>query len=255
MIDRGEGVRSTAADVTLGLVVNPIAGIGGAVGLHGSDGAETVRLALALGAVPQAEDRAVAALARFGARWPHGRTPPIILAGPAEMGEAAAGRAGLAARVVGTIAAGRTTADDTRRIVATLAAAGVDLVLFAGGDGTARDVAAGCAGTGVAVLGIPAGVKVQSAVFATSAATAGEVAAAFLAVPPDRRHVQDREVVDLDEDAYRRGDVAGRIFGELPVPADERRVQARKEPTIWSGLRESSQYPSISERDLLNANI
>ena len=231
MIDRGEGVRSTAADVTLGLVVNPIAGIGGAVGLHGSDGAETVRLALALGAVPQAEDRAVAALARFGARWPHGRTPPIILAGPAEMGEAAAGRAGLAARVVGTIAAGRTTADDTRRIVATLAAAGVDLVLFAGGDGTARDVAAGCAGTGVAVLGIPAGVKVQSAVFATSAATAGEVAAAFLAVPPDRRRVQDREVVDLDEDAYRRGDVAGRIFGELPVPADERRVQARKEPT------------------------
>jgi len=215
----------------LGLVVNPIAGIGGAVGLKGSDGAETVARALALGAVPHANERAADALTRLAARWPAGRPRPQVLAGPGEMGETAARRAACEPLVVGAIAAGDTTAEDTRRIVAALAAAAVDLILFAGGDGTARDVAAALAGTRAPVLGIPAGVRIQSAVFATSPATAGDLAAAFLALAPGRRHVVDREIVDVDETAYRRGEIAPRLFGELPVPAGDGRVQARKEPT------------------------
>ena len=215
----------------LGLVVNPIAGIGGAVGLKGSDGAETVQRALALGAVPHANDRAADALTRLAARWPAGRPRPQLLAGAGEMGETAARRAACEPLVVGEIAAGDTTAADTRRIVAAFAAAGADLILFAGGDGTARDVVAGLAGDRVPVIGIPAGVKIHSAVFATSPSTAGDLASAWLASPADRRRVVDREVVDLDEDAYQRGEIAPRLFGELPVPAGDGRIQARKEPT------------------------
>jgi predicted polyphosphate/ATP-dependent NAD kinase len=227
----------TARAPVLGLVVNPIAGIGGAVGLKGSDGAETVARALALGAVPHANERAADALARLAARWPAGRPRPQVLTGAGVMGASAAIRAGLEPEIVGRRATDRTgdpastTADDTRRIVAALAAAGVDLILFAGGDGTARDVAAALAGTRVPVLGIPAGVKIHSAVFATSPATAGDLAAAFLALAPGRRHVVDREIVDIDEAAYRRGEMAPRLFGELPVPTGDGRVQARKEPT------------------------
>jgi predicted polyphosphate/ATP-dependent NAD kinase len=223
----------------LGIVVNPIAGIGGAVGLKGSDGPDTVRRALELGAVPHANDRAAAALARLAAAWPPGRGLPRILAGAGSMGESAAVRAGLSPEVVAGGPRGidtETTADDTRAVVAALAAAGADLLLFAGGDGTARDVAAalgtvGGVATRIPVLGVPAGVKIQSGVFATSPATAGDVAAAFLAAAPSGRRVVAREVVDLDEAAYRRGEIAPRLYGELPVPAGDRRVQARKEPT------------------------
>jgi predicted polyphosphate/ATP-dependent NAD kinase len=74
-------------------------------------------------------------------------------------------------------------------------------------------------------------VKIHSAVFALSPATAGDLAAAFLALAPGRRRVVDREVVDIDEAAYRRGEIAPRLFGELLVPAGDRLVQARKEPT------------------------
>jgi len=221
----------TARATVLGLIVNPIAGIGGAVGLKGSDGAETVARALALGAVPHANERATDALTRLLARWPAGRPRPQVLTGAGEMGETAARRAACEPLVVGEIAAGDTTPEDTRRVAAALASAGVDLLLFAGGDGTARDVAAGLAGTRVPVLGIPAGVKIHSAVFALSPATAGDLAAAFLALAPGRRHVVDREIVDIDEAAYRRGEMAPRLFGELPVPTGDGRVQARKEPT------------------------
>ncbi|MFM2105175.1 MAG: hypothetical protein RL338_207, partial [Chloroflexota bacterium] len=124
---------------------------------------------------------------------------------------------------------GRTTADDTRRVAAALAGE-VELLLVAGGDGTARDVAAAIP-AGLPVLGIPAGVKIQSGVYATSPRAAGELAAAFLAGEPSRRRTTRGELLDLDEAAYRRGALAPRLHGELTVPAEDRRVQARKEPT------------------------
>jgi predicted polyphosphate/ATP-dependent NAD kinase len=83
----------------------------------------------------------------------------------------------------------------------------------------------------VPVLGIPAGVKIHSAVFATGPSTAGAVAAAFLALPPERRRTEGREVLDLDEEAYRRGELAPRLWGELSVPLERRRIQARKAPS------------------------
>jgi predicted polyphosphate/ATP-dependent NAD kinase len=215
----------------VGLLVNPIAGIGGRVGLKGSDGAATVRRALALGAAPIAGERAAAAVRQMLAGWPAAAPPPLVVAGPAEMGVTVALAAGCTPDVVGSIVPGATTAADTTRLAGLMAEHGVDLLLFAGGDGTARDVDVGLRGVRLPVLGIPAGVKIQSAVFATSPAAAGEVAAAFLAMPAGRRRTEAREVLDLDEDAYRRGEVAPRLWGELAVPAARRRVQAGKEPT------------------------
>ncbi len=226
--------RSSRADPAVprvGLVVNPIAGIGGRVGLKGSDGAATVRAALERGASPVAGARATAAVERLLVRWGPRAAPPTILTGPLDMGEEAVRAAGAVPAVVGSIVRGATTARDTQRVVAALVEAGIDLLLVAGGDGTARDVCAVPGITAVPVLGIPAGVKLQSAVFATSPATAGELAADFLAFPADRRRTGLRDVLDLDEDAYRRGVVAPRLWGELNVPVERRRIQARKAPS------------------------
>jgi len=215
----------------VGLLVNPIAGIGGRVGLKGSDGVDTVRRALALGASPEAGTRAASTIRELLARWPAPGAPPIVLAGPLEMGEAAAVAAGTQPSVIGSIVPGATTAADTMRLARLMAGRGVDLLLVAGGDGTARDLIVALRDTLVPVLGIPAGVKIHSAVFATGPATAGAVAAGFLALPVERRRTEGREVLDLDEEAYRRGEIAPRLWGELRVPLERRHIQARKAPS------------------------
>ncbi len=233
--------------VRIGLLVNPIAGLGGRVGLKGSDGDETVGRALELGAVPRASRRAAEALRAFRSAWPERLPPAELLVAPGPMGEDAAREASLVAdgqHPSGGVGAGTictflpdpigepTSADDTRRLTARLAGLGVDLLLFTGGDGTARDVHAGLAAGGPVdtqpVLGIPAGVKIQSAVYATSPTAAGRIAAAWLASA--RRRCAEREVLDLDEDAYRRGRVRPALHGYLRVPA-ARGVQDRKAPT------------------------
>lgn len=220
------GIALTAS--TLGLIVNPIAGIGGAVGLKGSDGQATVQRALELGGVPRANDRTKIVLAALRAAWPVGRALPVVLAPPGPMGEAVAREAGFTVRVVGAIDASGTSAEDTRRAARQIAAADAALLLFAGGDGTARDIAAEI-GTRLPVLGLPAGVKMHSACFATSPRAAAALAASFL-LGGDHR-CADREVLDLDEDAYRQGEVIPRFFAVVSVPADDRLLQSRKAPS------------------------
>jgi predicted polyphosphate/ATP-dependent NAD kinase len=213
--------------VRLGLVVNPFAGIGGRVGLKGSDGEEVVRRALALGAVPEATPRTVRALERL-----RGAAAGFeLLAAPGPMGEDAARDAGLDALVVGEIGE-RTTPGDTRRIAAAMADRGIDLLLFAGGDGTAADVLAAVGGA-VPVLGIPAGVKIHSAAFAVSPEAAGSLAASVARDVAARARpvLREAEVLDLDEDAYRRGRISPRLVGYLRVPWEPRLVQARKAPS------------------------
>ena len=206
----------------IGLVVNPIAGLGGRVALKGSDGAAVQHQALALGAVPEAGDRARRALEALGRVRPNVQ----LLTAPGAMGASAAAAAGLAFATVGEIAAGATTAEDTRRIARAIRDAGVDLLLFAGGDGTARDIHDAIGHT-VPVLGIPAGVKVYSAVFAVNPSRAGELAAAVLT---SAVALADREVLDLDEDAYRAGRVSPALHGYLRVPYRRESVQGGKEP-------------------------
>ena len=159
----------------LGLIVNPIAGMGGAVGLKGTDGARILEKARSLGAVPRSPLRAREALAAL-----RGVTDDVrVLTCAVEMGEQESLGAGLRAEVLPIEIGPLTSAEDTRRSALAMEEAGVDLVLFTGGDGTARDIAA-VLGTRVPALGIPSGVKIHSPVFARNPTMAGELAGLFL---------------------------------------------------------------------------
>jgi predicted polyphosphate/ATP-dependent NAD kinase len=199
----------------IGFLVNPIAGMGGRVGLKGTDG--KVAEARARGAEPRAPERAREALANL-----HDRAPDAeVLTVPDPMGAGEARAAGFEPEVLDLEVGEETGAADTRRAVERFLDAGVDLVVFVGGDGTAVDVAGVLEGTDTPMLGVPAGVKVYSSVFAVTPAAAGRVIA-------DYDRVADREVNDVDEDAFRGGEVVTELKAVVPVPvADD--VQASKQ--------------------------
>lgn len=209
----------------IGLVVNPWAGIGGPSGLKGSDGADSVRAALAAGCVPQAGARLAAMFAACGAAAHEARW----YAAAGAMGEHALRAAGM--RVEACVPVDEPSqAADTRRAAATLAAMGVDLLLFAGGDGTARDVLDGLRAAGaehtLPVLGLPAGVKMQSAVFANHPTAAGLLLRQLLR--GGLRGSSEAEVLDLDEEALRREEIAARLYGYLEIPVAPALTQGGK---------------------------
>ena len=233
MSSRPDGFSSARQ---LGLIVNPIAGLGGRVGLKGSDGLPTQNLARQRGAVSPAQHRAGEALAALAGL----RHQIEIVTYPGEMGADVAGACGFTPRVVGTIRPGATTAKDTSTAAQMLRDLGVALVLFAGGDGTARDMVEAVGAT-VPALGIPAGVKIQSAVYAINPTSAGHVAARYLRgeIPT----VHEAEVLDLDEEAFRQGAVSPRLYGYLRVPVERRLLQPRKSPSL---LTESASLDAIA---------
>ncbi|NMD18419.1 MAG: ATP-NAD kinase, partial [Synergistaceae bacterium] len=124
---------------------------------------------------------------------------------------------------------------DTRRSALAMEEAGVDLVLFTGGDGTARDIAA-VLGTRVPALGIPSGVKIHSPVFARNPTMAGELAGLFLT--GGSVALEEREVMDIDEEAFREGSLRARLFGYLLVPCERRFLQGGKSGGGKSGAVE-----------------
>jgi predicted polyphosphate/ATP-dependent NAD kinase len=213
---------TSAADVDadplrplLGLIVNPVAGIGGAVALKGSDGAETVAAARARGAEPQATSRAARALRAMSAAV--GAVP--LLAAPATMGADLARAAGFIVTATGPGYAdpqAPTTPADTRDAAAAMQAAGVELLLFAGGDGTARDIY-DTIGDALPLLGIPAGVKMHSGVFAPNPEAAAAAGAAFF-TEPRVLTLRAADVADIDEEAARAGRVASILHGSVRVP-------------------------------------
>lgn len=211
---------------SLGLIVNPIAGMGGRVGLKGTDGAEVLERAQALGAVPVATERAGRALARLERQCPGLR----LVAAEATMGADLAAAHGFETEVLPRGRHGGrvtiTTADDTRAAAAELARCEVDLILFAGGDGTARDIH-DVVGERLPMLGVPTGVKMHSGVFATTPESASDVVASFMASKP-RGPVREAEVLDIDEDAVRADTITTRLYGAACVPDDRLRVQAAK---------------------------
>lgn len=205
----------------LGLIVNPIAGMGGRVGLKGTDDPEILAKARELGAEPVAPARAVEALRMLK----HHLAKFELLACPAEMGADEAKAAGLEARVIGRITSGKTTAEDTKRAAKEMLVEKVDLILFAGGDGTAADLIKAI-DTTAPILGIPTGVKMHSAVFANTPRTAGEIAARFLR---EGLPVQQVEVMDIDEEAYRDNRLLAELKGYANVPYEPVMMQATKE--------------------------
>ncbi|MEO1104705.1 MAG: NAD(+)/NADH kinase, partial [Pseudomonadota bacterium] len=203
--------------VSVGLIINPIAGMGGAVGLHGTDGATVLAEAVARGATAQAPARAERALRIVASA----DFRVIAAAGP--MGGNLAERLGLSVNVVGVEAA-QTCATDTRSAAQAMVAAGVTAILFAGGDGTARDIAA-VAGL-VPMLGIPSGVKMQSGVFAPSPEAAGRLIADL--VTGARVGFRKVEIMDIDEEARRVGRLGARLYGYARAPYREGLLQAAK---------------------------
>ncbi|WP_372741053.1 ATP-NAD kinase family protein [Neptunomonas sp.] len=200
----------------LGLLINPLAGLGGSVALKGSDGADTASKALALGAEPKAQLRTLVALSVL-------KDSAIdIVTYPAEMGEDAARLAGFKPIVLGEIVSGQTTAEDTERAAQALYAAGVDLILFAGGDGTARNICHALPEQ-FPVLGIPAGVKIHSGVYAVTPKAAGEIVA--MLIRGELVTLGEQEVRDIDEEAFRQGRVRAKYYGELLVPQEHRYLQ------------------------------
>src|SRR5690606_6439096 len=146
---------------------------------------------------------------------------------PGDMGETVARALGFTPIVIplGDSSA-QTTAEHTREAAREMARRKVDLILFAGGDGTARDIYEAIGDAGVPVIGIPAGVKIHSAVYGTTPRNAGRLAAMYL--EGTVTDVRLQEVMDIDEDAFREDRVAARLYGYLPVPHEASLVQGLK---------------------------
>lgn len=214
----------------IGIIVNPIAGMGGAVALKGTDGEAVLRKALNLGAKPLAPGRARLFLSELAPV----RDSIHLTAGAGSMGEEEAQRCGLECDVLGRRKK-RTSAEDTMEIARAMASSGVDLLVFCGGDGTARDVLHGVNST-LPVLGVPTGVKMHSAVFAVDPRAAARIAMAFLwgGLP-----LREAEVMDVDEDAFRNGRVSAALHGYMLTPYEPSLVQGMKtaSPMTESELR------------------
>lgn len=220
------------APARVGILVNPVAGMGGRVALKGTDGPEALELARRLGAVPVAPERARRALERLAREL----GPVTALAAPGAMGADEATAAGLDVTATGDAPSGPTTAADTAAGARALRDAGVDLLLLAGGDGTARDVV-DAIGDALPLVGVPTGVKMHSGVFATSPDAAGRAAAAFLRDPvPERLVLAD--VADVDEAAVRAGRAGTRLHGHARVPREPALMMAAKAPSAPHGDRD-----------------
>jgi len=224
----------------LGLLINPVAGMGGSVGLKGTDhmGEE----AIPPGAEPRANDRVRQALKELLEI----KNELEIVTCPGDMGEDTAKSMGFRTTVLHT--GGRRSLKDlfdssrTDTIVLSKAMeeAGVDLLLFAGGDGTARDIYEGV-GTELPALGIPAGVKIHSPVYAKNPQSAGDLAKLWLTGKVTK--TAEQEVLDIDEELYRQEIINTRLYGYLSVPLEHVFTQNRKAPTP---LSETASIESIA---------
>ncbi len=224
--------------IRVGLIVNPIAGLGGSIGMKGTDLPEALLRARELGALPHSAERAQAALETLVRHFPGDLD---ILTPPGSMGEDVARSAGFEPMVVGDRLIEGTTAEDTKRAARMICDQGIDLLLFAGGDGTARDIFTAISPGSIA-LGIPTGVKMHSAVYATNPRSAGEAAARFLA--SQTRTTREAEVMDIDESEFRNGRVSARIYGTLRIPDQPRLMQHVKS---GSSQRNASALAGIAD--------
>ncbi|MBN8867797.1 MAG: NAD(+)/NADH kinase [Solirubrobacterales bacterium] len=202
----------------IGLIVNPIAGMGGKVGLRGTDGSWRQQRARELGATEMAAERAGIALDRLREQG----DLALTVAGGA-MGEKVAREHGFEAEVAGEFGC-ETSPEDTREAALAMADSGVELILFAGGDGTARVIRESI-GRRVPVVGIPTGVKMHSGCFARSPAAAADVVVDYLGQDPGTARLGEADVVDRDADDP---SATTTLYGTLTVPEARSRLLAAK---------------------------
>ena len=191
----------------IGLIVNPVAGMGGSVGLKGTDGKKMYAKALELGAEPVTPEKT----REFLAHIKHKEDIELLVASGA-MGEKYVEGIDFPIAVIGEMSE-ETSATDTKRIARQMAERGVELLVFVGGDGTARDIYDAIRSR-IPVVAVPAGVKIFSSAFAVSTRGAAEMVDAFL----EGTHFTEEEVLDIDEAAFREDRLASRLYGYLVVP-------------------------------------
>jgi predicted polyphosphate/ATP-dependent NAD kinase len=212
----------------LGLIINPLAGLGGSLGHKGSDGPQTRKIASQQAIEGEGQDL----LTRSEERTSRALQPLSGVADTVQlftwannMGERVLANSGLLFESLGAQKSQFSDAADTRDAAKAMMGEGVDLILFSGGDGTARDIY-DVVGDSLPVLGIPAGVKMHSGVFAVSPEAAGEVilklALGGLVA------IKRAEVRDIDEAAFRADKVRTRFYGEMTVPAEGQFLQHTK---------------------------
>jgi len=209
----------------IGFLINPIAGMGGRVGLKGSD--DVVEIAIERGASPSSGRRAGEMLRLLRTRLGDHPSPPdfVWITSSGGMGEEALRRAGFEKIEAVYRPSASPDASDTRRAVRAFLDAGATLVVFCGGDGTARDVCAETRQT-TPILGVPAGVKMYSGVFGVSPAHTAEVLIGYL---EGRLGLLDVDVLDVDEEAFRGGRLDVRLHDSARIPHEPGLVQMAKQ--------------------------
>lgn len=207
--------------MNIGLIINPVAGIGGSVGLKGSDGIEVQKLALEKGGTFQSNKKAKIALNQIL----DNKDKIKFLTAPGEMGENLLKELGFTYEVVGENKE-NTTFEDTEKIAREMADKNIDILIFAGGDGTARNIY-NAIGVKIPAIGIPAGVKIHSAVYANNPKDAGLVVNEFI---ENKEGVMllNSEVMDIDEDKFRQNIVEAKLYGYLQSPRIENLMQSSK---------------------------
>ena len=215
---------------TLGFMVNPIAGMGGAVGLKGTDGQAILEKAVILGAKPTAPARAQFFLSKLDPF----KGKIGLITGAGKMGEDEAKNCGFACTVLGE-SKNKTSAEDTMEVARRIINVGADLLVFCGGDGTARDIL-NVVDTNLPVLGVPTGVKMHSTVFAVGLRAAATLTINFLC---KELPLREAEVMDVDEEAFREGRVSAKLYGYVLTPYEPSLIQGVKmaSPMTERGIR------------------
>ena len=243
--------------VRLGLLVNPDAGLGGRLGLKGSDG--QAELARSKGAEDRSGPRMRLMLEYFSKLRRAGFEGIEWVSSEGRMGTDWFPQGATIGSVRTThSSSGSTSADDTATAVGALLEEGIDLLVYAGGDGTTRDIVAALdsAGSpGTPVIGVPTGVKMHSGCFAASPKAAAEVLSAWL---DGDLLLASTEVLDLDEERYRQGEWVVQLYAEAMTPASPRwmqgskqRIEASDEEDTTEGLADHIRELVISEDGLV----
>ncbi|MBY8981104.1 MAG: ATP-NAD kinase family protein [Candidatus Lokiarchaeota archaeon] len=215
----------------IGLIANPIAGMGGSVGLKGTDG-EIIKDAMKLGAKPVVPKRVEAFINHI-----ESKEGIYLLVAPGKMGEELVSGKGFRYEVIGHIQQ-HTTAEDTKRIANLMLEKQIELLIFCGGDGTARDIFDAIE-LKIPVVAIPSGVKMFSSVFALNPKAAAQILDKFLGETTD---TLEKEVLDIDEDAFRENRLVSKLYGYLVVPKVQNLIQNAKDSSKVGRTIDENKY-------------
>jgi len=235
--------------VRLGLLVNPDAGLGGRLGLKGSDG--QAELARSMGAEDRSGPRMKAMLEHFSSIHRAGFEDISWVTSEGRMGTEWLPEAEIGSISIVHTSSGSTSAEDTQDAVNALLESEIDLLVYAGGDGTTRDVVAAldsAKSSETPVIGVPTGVKMHSGCFAASPKAAAEALSSWLI---GDLLLASTEVLDLDEELYRQGKWVVRLYAEAMTPSSPRWMQGSKQRVEASGEEDTTEGLADHIREIL----